>query len=191
MTDQPSSQRPITPLEWYAIFCGDINLTNAQKFSAGIATAMHSNLGRLHLLFHTWGGSPGDGVFIYNLLKQVPLEVVLYNSGQVASAGVIAYLGAKFRKTTANGMFMIHRTHSTLQFANADKLKSASDSVALDDARTHAIFRQDLKLPKKIWTQLKHHDVYIPGRDAVEYGLADEIAEFAPPVGTKVLNALG
>ena len=37
----------------------------------------------------------GDGIFIYNLLKTTPLEITVYNSGQVASAGVLAFLGAK------------------------------------------------------------------------------------------------
>jgi ATP-dependent Clp protease protease subunit len=188
-----SEQAPVASgtQEMYAIFCGDINLLNMHILTRGLTTAMGMNVSRLHLLFHTWGGIAGDGVYLYNLLRKLPLEVILYNTGQVASAGAIAYLGAKSRKTTANGIFMIHRAHNSPQGANASKLKSASDSLELDDARTEAILRDHIKLPDELWKQLEYHDVWISGTDAVKYGLADEIAEFSPPAGTKVLNALG
>lgn len=188
---QPISVKEAPTDEMYAIFCGDINLMNMHTLTKGLTVAMQMNVGRLHLLFHTWGGIAGDGVYLYNLLKQIPLEVVLYNAGQVASAGAIAYLGAKSRKTTANAIFMIHRAHNSPQLANASKLKNASDSLVLDDTRMEHILRERSNLPQEIWNQLEHHDVYISGSDAVKYGLADEIGEFAPPPGTKVLNALG
>lgn len=202
MTNQPNAAPSLTeadPIfasatskyEMYAIFCGDINLMNMNTLTKGLTVAMGMNVTRLHLLFHTWGGIAGDGVYLYNLLKQLPLEVVLYNAGQVASAGAIAYLGAKSRKTTSNAIFMIHRAHNSPQHANASKLKIASDSLVLDDNRMESILREHSNLPQEIWNQLEHHDVYISGADAVKYGLADEIAEFAPPLGTIVLNALG
>lgn len=189
---QPTGQ-VTTPaaLEWYAIYCGDINLANLHRLTAGLTVAMQMNVTRLHLLFHTWGGIAGDGVYLYNLLRQIPLDVVLYNGGQVASAGAVGYLGARTRKTTANAIFMIHRTHNSPQFANAARLRNISDSLVLDDERTEAIFREHLELPPDLWTQLENHDVYLSGTEAVTYGLADEVAEFAPPPGTKVMNALG
>jgi len=40
----------------------------------------------------------GDGVMLYNCLGSLSAaDISLYNSGQVASAAVIAYLGAKRR----------------------------------------------------------------------------------------------
>lgn len=177
--------------EMYAIFCGDINSGNMQKLTAGLAAVMQMNISRLHLMFQTWGGFAGDGVYLYNLFKQLPLDIVIYNAGQVASAGAIAFLGAKCRKTTSNAIFMIHRAQSSPPFSNATKLKSASDGLALEDERTKEILAKHLQLPKELLDQLENHDVYISGKDAVNYGFADEIAEFAPPPGTKVLNALG
>lgn len=88
-------------------------------------------------------------------------------------------------------IFMIHRGHNSPLGANADKLKNVSDSLYLDDARMESILRAHLNLPADLWKQLEHHDVYISGSDAVKFGLADGIAEFSPPVGATVLNALG
>jgi hypothetical protein len=42
-----------------------------------------------------------------------------------------------------------------------------------------------------LWIQFRYHHVYLAGLDAVAYGMADEVGEFSPPPGAKVLNALG
>ncbi len=190
MNEQQHSSPSPTIQEWYAVYCGDINLNNASKLTNALTFALSNKVSRLHLLFHTWGGVVGDGIYLYNLLKNFPLEVILYNSGQIASAGTIAYLGARFRKTTANATFMIHKSHNSPQFANATKLKNVSDSLLLDDIRSEEILKQHLKLPDGLWSQFEYHDVYIQGTSSVAYGLADEISEFSPPVGSMVLNTL-
>ena len=35
----------------------------------------------------------------------------------------------------------------------------------------------------------EHHDVYLTGEEAVKYGIATELGEFAPPLGTQVYKA--
>jgi ATP-dependent Clp protease protease subunit len=61
----------------------------------------------------------------------------------------------------------------------------------MEDARIEGILRHHLSLPEELWTQFDYHDVFLSGEDAVKYGMADEIAEFSPTPGVKVLNALG
>src|SRR5438270_287920 len=72
-----------------------------------------------------------------------------------------------------------------------EELKAVADNLLIDDLRVEEILRTHLKLPGELWTQFRYHDVYLTGTDAVSYGMADEIGEFSPPAGTKVLNALG
>jgi ATP-dependent Clp protease protease subunit len=152
---------------------------------------MGAKVKHVHLLFQTAGGYVGDGVFLYNLFRTIPIELTLYNAGQISSAGVVAYLGAKHRKTTRNATFMLHRSASNQQFATAAKLAHAAKSLILDDERTEAIVREHIKFPSELWDKIEHHDVYVSGEEAVKFGLADEIAEFAPPLGTQVYNILG
>lgn len=178
------------PNEVHAIFCGEINLINSQKLTNTLTLAINGGVTKVHLLFHSFGGFVGDGVFMYNLFSSLPIEVVIYNGGQVASAGVLAFLGAKERKTTAGGVFMIHRSQNPGQFGSAAKLKTVTDSLVLDDARSDAIFRKHLKLPKEVLDQFEHHDVNLSGEDGLKYGFVDEITNFSPPPGSKVYNAL-
>jgi len=187
-----STPSQAAPKEIWAIYCGDINAANTATLMKGLSVVSAGGTTRIHLLFQSWGGFVGDGVFLYNALKKLPLEVILYNAGQVASAAVLAFLGATGRKTTANAVFMIHKgTNPTTVGASVERLKAVTANLAIDDNRIEEILRAHLKLPTELWTQFDYHDVYLTGTDAVKYGLADEIAEFSPPAGVKILNALG
>jgi ATP-dependent Clp protease protease subunit len=187
----PDETNKPAPEEIWAIYCGDINAANTAKLITGLATVATAGTQRVHILFQSWGGFVGDGVFLYNSLRKLPLEVIFYNAGQVASAGTLVFLGAHRRKTTANAVFMIHKSTNTTDRAGVERLKAVAANLTIDDARVEEILRTHLRLPEELWTQFSYHDVYLTGTDAVEYGMADEIGEFSPPAGAKVLNALG
>jgi ATP-dependent protease ClpP protease subunit len=187
----PDENKPPVLEEIWAIYCGDINAANTAKLLNGLTIVAANGTKRVHILFQSWGGFIGDGVFLHNSLKKMGLEIVLYNAGQVASAATLAFLGAHARKTTANAVFMIHKSTNTTNGAGVDRLKAVTANLTIDDARVEEILRAHLRLPDELWIQFSYHDVYLTGTDAVAYGMADEIGEFSPPVGAKVLNALG
>lgn len=83
---------------------------------------------------------------------------------------------------------MLHRSTNTPQIATAANMKEIVNNLVLDDSRTDAILRQELKFPEDLWAKLNHHDVYLSAEDAVKYGVAQEIADFSPPLGTKIFN---
>ena len=169
----PEENKNPAPEEIWATYCGDINAANAAKLVNGLTTVGVNGTKRIHILFQSWGGFVGDGVFLYNALKKFSIEVVLYNAGQVASAAAIAFLGAHARKTTANAVFMIHKATNSPNGAGVDKLKVVADNLAIDDGRIEDILRAHLRLPEELWTQFRYHDVYLTGIDAVTYGMAE------------------
>ncbi len=191
MTTIPTpNPTPNVPKEAYAVYCGDINQANGAKVVNQLTGAIAGKIEHVHLLFQTAGGYVGDGVFLYNFFRAVPIELTLYNAGQISSAGVVAYLGAKGRKTTPSGTFMLHRSTNSPQFATATKLAHVAKSLVLDDQRTETIVREHIKFPSELWDALTHHDVYVSGGEAVKFGIAQEIGEFAPPAGMQVFNLL-
>jgi ATP-dependent Clp protease, protease subunit len=181
---------PQLPETVYGVFCGGIEQATAQKILNTLAIAMGGKVKHVHLLFQTAGGYVGDGVFLHNFFRSIPIELTLYNAGQISSAGVTAYLGAKTRKTSKSATFMLHRCINSPQFATATKLQRVAETLVLDDARTDEILRGHVKLPPELWDELKYHDVYLSGEEAVNFGLSDGIAEFAPPAGVAVFNIL-
>src|SRR5215472_16997503 len=117
-----ASQNQPTPESVYGIFCGDINANNTSKLVNSLTIASNLKVKHVHLLFQSWGGFVGDGVFMKTLLSRFAFDVTVYNAGQVASAGVLAFLGAEHRKTTKSGIFVIHKSSNTGQPAKVQAL---------------------------------------------------------------------
>jgi ATP-dependent Clp protease protease subunit len=182
---------PALPPEVYAVFCGGIEQATAQKIVNGLTGAINSGTAKhVHLLFQSAGGYVGDGVFLYNFFRSIPIELTLYNGGQISSAGVVAYLGAKNRKTTKSATFMLHRSANSPQFATASKLQHIAETLILDDERTETIVRSHVTFPPELWDALKTQDVYVSGEEAISFGIAGEVGDFSPPAGSKVFNLL-
>src|SRR5277367_59311 len=72
-----------------------------------LTAASVNHVKHVHILFQSARGFVGDGVFLF---CSVPIELTLYNVGQLSSAAAIANSEAKRRKTSGRGTFMIHRT---------------------------------------------------------------------------------
>lgn len=171
----------------YAVFAGPIDQAAVQRIFAGITTATANKIESIHLLFQSYGGTVSDGVCLYNFFRSLPLNLILYNVGNVSSAATIAFLGANKRKTSAYATFMIHRTQSPAQAATAERLHAITHSVIADDERTEAILRSGLTLTEDQWAVHKSADLWLTAKEAVTCGLA-EIEEFAPPAQTVIFN---
>src|ERR1700739_1168224 len=180
LSPAPAPAQPATPKEVYAVFCGSIEQKSAERIVAQLTGASVGKIEHVHALFQTAGGYVADGVFLYNFFRTIPIEISLYNAGQISSIGVIAYLGAKNRITTRNATFMIHRSTSSPQFATTSKLAHISKSLVLDDERTEAIVRKHVNFPPALWKALDSEDIYITGDEAVKFGLATAIGDFSP-----------
>jgi ATP-dependent Clp protease protease subunit len=186
----PAPTPPPLPQEIYAVFAGLIDQMASQKIANNLAGATQKGVKHVHALFQSSGGSVADGVFLYNLFRTLPIELTLYNGGQICSAALIAYLGATHRKTNTRGTFMVHRSTLNPQPATSKNLRHVAQSLALDDARTEAILRAHVKFPDELWREMQYHDLHLSADEAIEYGIAEGIGDFGPPVGSSVYNLL-
>jgi ATP-dependent Clp protease protease subunit len=184
----PSMPQQSASVDVYAAFVGAIDQATVQRIFSGLGSVMANKMQRVHLLFQSTGGTVADGVCLYNFLHRLPIEICLYNVGTVASIGALAFLGAKVRNASASATFMLHRTQISPTGATAERLQAITKNVALDDQRTEAILRYHLKMPDDLWEVHKTADLWLSAEEAVKYGLATKIAEFAPPFGSQVFN---
>jgi len=177
---------PQIPSEVYGIFSGPIDQAGSQRLINSLTTASANNVKNVHLMFQSQGGGIGEGICLHNLFQTLPFELTLYNSGSVASIAVVAYLGAKRKKVGAYASFMIHRTQTTTTAANTQTVKAFAESAVLFDKNTEAILRKHINMPDEKWAHFDHNDLWFSAEEAVAYGIADGIAEFSPPTGTRL-----
>jgi|HubBroStandDraft_6_1064221.scaffolds.fasta_scaffold159939_1 ATP-dependent Clp protease protease subunit len=176
------------PPEVWATFCSAINQDSVRSLINGAANGTQRGVKHLHLLFQSTGGNVSDGIALYNFLKTSPLEITLYNCGAVQSVAAIAYLAAKHRKTSARATFMYHRVTGTAQSVQAHRLKFLAKTVSIDDQRLESIMREHIDMPEENWASLDLSDLWFTAEEAVKAKIADEIGEFAPPVGSVLSN---
>lgn len=189
-----NSKPPVTPpastpdsSDVYGVFVDDINQGTASRIVNGITSAIAARSKHIHVMFQSWGGFAGDGVMLYNFFRSLSvIDLTLYNSGQLCSGAVTAYLGAKHRVASPRSIFMIHKSHNSPQFATAAKMDRVAKCLALDDERSESIWRDHVKMPEELWQQEQHHDLHLTGGQALEFGIATELGEFAPPPGAQI-----
>jgi ATP-dependent Clp protease, protease subunit len=182
----PGIPAPAPAHDIFGVFVDDINQANANRIVSSITNVMAQGNKHAHVMFQSWGGFVGDGVMLYNFFRALTLDLSLYNSGQVASAAVIAYLGAKRRVASKSSIFMLHRSRSSPQFVTASKMEKLAETLTIDDKRSEDILKKHIHMPDELWKQLEEHDLYLTGEEAAEFGIATEIGEFAPPPGTQI-----
>ena len=183
---------PPTPTnEIYGTLVSGVNEGMLQKLMNVIAIAASNKVDRIHLLMHSTGGFVNDGIAGYNFLRTLPLDVILYNVGSIQSIASVMFLGANKRKASKAATFMIHRSHFSSPIpASSAQLHAVAQSLALDDSRMEEILRSHITMPADKWEIHKHADLFLTAQDALSYGIIDEIADFAPPLGATLFNVV-
>jgi ATP-dependent Clp protease, protease subunit len=188
MSQPPPSAPSAVSSDVYAVFSDNINQGSVQRIFNAFAIGMANKIQHVHLLFQSWGGYVGDGVCLYNFFKTLPIDLTIYNAGAVQSIALIAYLGAKERKTSRRAVFMMHRTSSGNQPTTAARLKGVAKMLTLDDTRSESILREHITLSAEDWETMDNQDVYFSGEEATQNGIAHAIGEFSPPPGVQIYN---
>lgn len=170
----------------YAMFAGGIDTNAVNRFMNSIASGIANQVTEAHVLFQSGGGTVGDGVCLYNMFTQIPLNLILDNSGTVCSAAAIAFLGAKHRRFSRHATFMVHRCQTPAQNATTVELRHLAHSAGQDDERMEAIIRESSTLSDDQWNIFHAHNLWLSADEALSAGIATEIAEFAPPKGEPI-----
>ncbi len=132
----------------------------------------------IHVKINSPGGSIGEGLPIYNALKNSEKTIYTYVDGIAYSmASLIALAGAKVYGYR-NSMFMVHNG-STFAWGNASELRQTADELDKYDLALGTIIEDKLGITAEevAKTYLNFKDNYFVGDEAKEAGFIDEIIE--------------
>jgi ATP-dependent protease ClpP protease subunit len=178
--DNQSIEKPV-----HLIFVGPIDQAGVQRLGQGLNAALNDQATSIHLMLQSAGGTVGDGVCLYEIFSCLPVALTAYNCGAVCSAATIAYLGAPKRVTSGSGLFMIHPTNYSPQFASSGTLGRLADAAILEDNRIEAIYNKHLALTEDQKAAHKTGDLWLSAEIAKEVGLATDIGDYRLPPGTR------
>lgn len=68
--------QPPKPKVLHAIFAGAIDQVAVQRLGNAVSLASQNGVEEIHLLFQTFGGNVGDGICLYNIFTNAPMNIV-------------------------------------------------------------------------------------------------------------------
>lgn len=173
---------------WFTL-SGDVNSDMVHRVFDAVADMTEDRVDTAHILLQSNGGYVSDGICLYNYLSKLPIRVVTYNAGAVASIAVILFLAGKQRYASDTARFMIHKSHASAPHgARPDALRIIVEGLQADDARTEQIVREHVRLSDEHWRVHAYSDLHLTATEALDVGLIDQLLDFAPPRGHRVTN---
>ena len=135
-----------------------------------------NNLKQINLHIHSPGGDVFDGIAIYNLLKNHPANVTVYIDGLAASmASVIAMAGNEVIMPE-NAMMMIHKPWG-IQGGDAEEIRKYADLLdKVEDTLISAYSSKTGKAAEEL-AEMLSAETWLNGKECVEHGFADKLAE--------------
>jgi ATP-dependent Clp protease protease subunit len=171
----------------YLGYTGPIDSEGVGRIASALNKAVNNSFDEVLLCFSSLGGYVSDGIYLYNHIRGLPLNVVIHNVGSVSSIAVAVFVAAHERYCSPYAMFMIHPTVMPSQEGmTSERLQSSLNAALADDTRTENILRERAAIPEEILVARRFKDVYITPKEAVIYGLVHGVREFSLPKGNQI-----
>ena len=168
-------------------YTGPIDSEGVGRVAAALNDAVNKRYDEVQLSFSSLGGYVSDGIYLYNHIRGLPINVVMHNTGSVSTIAVAVFVAAGERYCSPHAMFMIHPTVMPSQEGmTSERLQSSLNAALADDARTENILRERAAIPGEILVARRFKDVYITPKEAVIYGLVHAVKDFFLPEGYSI-----
>lgn len=174
----------------YYGFTGAIESGSVTRICAGMNHAVNSGAEAICLTFSSLGGYTADGIFLYNHIRAMPIPVVIHATGNIASVAVAVFVGAQARYCSRHVLFMVHPTSvpGSTEGMSWERLRTLMNSALAEEDRTEGILRERCSIPDNMLAARRFSEVHFSAEDAVKFGVAHAVQEFALPSGCQVLQ---
>ena len=173
----------------YYGFTGIIEPGSSTRIASALNSAVNDGYDEIYLCLSSPGGFTADGIYLYNHIRSLPIEVTIHNTGTVSSIATVVYVAASKRLCSEHGVFMVHPTAMSQEDnMRSEKLQDLLNAALADDQRTENILRERTSMPDDALSARRYRDVSIVPQQAVEFGLADAVCDFTLPRGNKIFQ---
>lgn len=132
----------------------------------------------IKLFINSPGGIIDDGLAIYDVMNWVNCDVATYTMGMAASMGaILASSGTKGKRyALPHSKIMIHQPMGGLRPGTQESdFKIAYDEIKKDKQLLYEILAENTGKSVKEITKASDRDCWFTAKEALEYGLIDEI----------------
>jgi ATP-dependent protease ClpP protease subunit len=169
-------------------FAAGVNQGTASLFIQTVTKCVNDGSEKLNILLSTPGGTVIHGKGIYNFLMALPLEIDIYNIGQVDSIGGIMYLAGDNRYATSNSSFLIHAVALQIQGPTSFPENDKIDSEKQDRVAIAAIYAERTKISLEEFENLMLEGTTLPSVDGIVKGITTEVKAPQIPKGVQIIS---
>ena len=164
--------------ERIVVISGEINDTLANSVIASLLYLDSINHDDISIYINSPGGSVSSGLAIYDTMQFISSDVSTICVGIAASMGAFLLSSGKVGKRYAlpNADIMIHQPLGGAE-GQATDIKIASDRILLLKKRLNKILSKNTKQNLKKIEKDTERDYYLDAKEALEYGIVDEIIQ--------------
>src|SRR5438105_6923173 len=139
----------------------------------------------VHLYINSPGGSVTAGLSVYDTMQYITCDVGTYCIGQAASMGaVLLAAGAKGKRNALpHARVMIHQPQAGTEGTTTEILIHAKEFLRLKQALNEILLKHTGQTMDRIERDTAR-DTFTSSREALEYGVVDQVLERVPHVGT-------
>lgn len=132
----------------------------------------------IHLYINCPGGMVDQTLAIYDTMRFLSCDIATYSIGQAASGGaVILTAGTKGKRfALPNSKIMLHQPWGGIT-GQAEDIRIQAEEILRDKRRLNEILAEHTGRPLAEIEQETERDRFLDPKEAVEWGLVDEILE--------------
>jgi ATP-dependent Clp protease, protease subunit len=176
----------------YVHFTREINGDTAEALLDSVTGLANDGVQRVVLCIASPGGWTAKATAAYNLLRALPISLVTYNIGEVASAANMLFLAGDERYACPHATFMLHPGSFTADAGKEFDAKIMRERiVSLDahDERERLIVKQRTKLTAARVKKLVDERATLSASDALKAGIVHGVKPLKIPAGARLVTA--
>jgi len=156
---------------------GDIDAEAANNFIKQIVWLNQQNKSEaIKVMISSNGGSVVHGLAMYDAIQTSQAPVETYCIGTAYSMGAVLFAAGKKRYILEHSKVMLHEPLiGSGVGGSASSVKAMSDSLQSTKQQLNKILCKHTGKTQKQMEKVTNHDHYFSAKEAVDFGLADEI----------------
>lgn len=155
----------------------EIDEATAERLIKGLHMLEDAGKGSIEVWINSPGGSVPDALAIYDALRMSPCVIRTIGVGMVASAATYIFMAGQERSISPHCEFMVHPMLPAFDGSMPD-VEIEMDRCKLLEKQIIKIYVSRTKKSRPYWAAIKR-DRYFSPEECVEFGIADEILEYA------------
>jgi ATP-dependent Clp protease, protease subunit len=180
LVNPPKSTLQTPPAKSQAVinFVGKVTLKKTNELTSYIHKQMLEGIKDFIININSSGGDSDAGISAYEYLKQLPVSITTYNTGNVQSSATLIYCSGSKRYSLPNAFFMLHG--SSTKYAEGMSFKEITSLSKLGKIHLNAFVEIFKSCSSVSTTQLEDYfssadPLYFTTTEAQEMGLVQEI----------------